>query len=229
VRQILAIAAVALALAGATAPALGHQDPSTVGFISRVTGIRPQVPGLSARIVFGDDQLEVTAPPGRTIMFTGYEGEPYIKFDPTGVYWNDRSPARYLNSDRFARLDPPPRASAKARPVWVRVAAGHTYSWHDHRIHWMSPVPPPAVRDAPDEPHHVLDWRIPARVVGGPGFAVLGRLDYDPAAVAGKGTESAFPAGLVAGLLGAAAVIGGGAFLLSRRRRRPSEPESPPR
>jgi hypothetical protein len=218
IRTLTSAAVAALALACATSPALGHQDPSTRGFISRVTRIAPTVPGLTAKVDFGDDQLEITAPPGKTVLFMGYEGEPYVKFDPTGVYWNDRSPARYLNSDRFARLAPPAKANAKARPLWVKAAAGHTYSWHDHRIHWMSPIHPPAVRNAPAEPHHVLDWQVPARVVGGQRFVVFGSLDYDPKA-AGVTTSSSSTVPLVAGLLGGAAAIGVAAFLLVRRRR----------
>lgn len=220
--RLRALIACLVALVGVAAPAAAHQDPATKGFRSTVTAIRPAVPGMSATILYNDDQLQVTVPPTMTVLFLGYEGEPYIRFDPSGAYWNDRSPARYLNSDRFARLAPPERASATAKPVWVKVTDGHTYAWHDHRIHWMSPIKPSTVRSAPDRPRHVNDWRITGRVVGGPRFAVLGRLDYDPVLAGATATDaSAFPTALVAGLAAGAVLLGGAAFLIARRRRSP--------
>ncbi len=43
----------------------------------------------------------------------------------------------------------------------------------------MSPILPPNVRRAEDEPHHVFDWKVPLRVEGEP-VAIAGSLDYEP-------------------------------------------------
>ena len=37
------------------------------------------------------------------VQILGYEGEPYIRLDSTGVFENVNSPAHYINLDRFAR------------------------------------------------------------------------------------------------------------------------------
>ena len=95
-------------------------------------------------------------------------------------------------------------------PRWERVARGNAYDWHDHRIHWMSTIDPPKVREAKDEPHHVFDWTVPGGVDGQP-LAIRGSLDYQPA------PKSSFNPLLVAppvALLLAAAVI----WWLRRRR-----------
>ena len=43
----------------------------------------------------------------------------------------------------------------------------------------MSTIDPPKVRAAPDEPHHVYDWKVPG-TVGGEPLTIAGRLDYAP-------------------------------------------------
>jgi hypothetical protein len=43
----------------------------------------------------------------------------------------------------------------------------------------MSPIPPPKVKAAPDQAHHVFDWKIAAQADGEP-FAIAGSLDYGP-------------------------------------------------
>ena len=116
---------------------------------------------------------------GRRIVVEGYEGEPYLLFTRDAVYRNERSPATYLNDDRYGQVDVPKTANAKAAPVWKPVAAGVEYAWHDHRIHWMSTVPPPVVRNAKDVPHHIFDWTIPGTVDGKP-MTIAGSLDYSP-------------------------------------------------
>jgi hypothetical protein len=149
------------------------------GFVSTVSGIRPNVVGVSALVLDGDDRLLLRNLSGRVIMIRGYEGEPYLRLTPTGVFANIRSPATYLNRDRLPRRSPPKHANPAARPQWRRVSTGVTYQWHDHRIHWMRSELPPAVAAAPDRTHHVFDWRVPGTVNGRP-FAVTGFLGYAP-------------------------------------------------
>jgi hypothetical protein len=43
----------------------------------------------------------------------------------------------------------PPRADAGAAPDWRRISDRPHHTWHDHRVHWMSPAPPPFVEAGP--------------------------------------------------------------------------------
>src|SRR5919109_5120521 len=87
---------------------------------------------------------------GKPILVPGYDGEPYLRFTTDAVYRNERSPATYLNEERYGEIELPARANAEAKPERKKVADSGYYEWHDHRIHWMSPVPPPQVRAAED-------------------------------------------------------------------------------
>ncbi len=191
--------------------AAGHGDGAARGFTSTVTAIAPAVSGLDAQVLQGDDQLRVRNDSGREVVIEGYDGEPYLRFEADGgVYRNAASPATYLNQERFGGVDVPESASAKAPPRWERVSRGRSYDWHDHRIHWMSPIDPPKVRQAPDRAHHVFDWTVPGSVAGEQ-LAIRGTLDYEPP------PASSFNPVLIAPV--AALALAGGIFWWARRRR----------
>jgi len=194
-------------------PALPHESLS--GFTSTVTGVSPKVAGVSILVLEGDDEVQLTNTSGKDVVVLGYQREPYLRFAADGlVYMNRRSPAAFLNQDRFAETKVPKSASPSAPPRWSQVGTEGSYRWHDHRIHWMSPIPPPVVATAEDEPHHVFDWRVPASV-GGTAFAIEGSLDYAPT---DEGLSSTEIVGIgIAGAVLVAAAAGG--IVLVRRRR----------
>jgi hypothetical protein len=176
-----------------------------------VTAIAPKLEGLSVQVLQGDDQLHVRNDTGRELVIEGYEGEPYLRFDAGGgVYRNANSPATYLNEVRYGDVPVPASASKTATPRWERVSRGTSYDWHDHRIHWMSTIDPPRVRQARDQPHHVFDWDVPGNAGGQP-LAIRGSLDYKPP------PNSSFNSILIAPL--AALALAGGVFWWARRRR----------
>jgi hypothetical protein len=172
-----AVLAVALLVA---APAGGHGRTGTArGYVSTVAAVEPNVLGLGAFVVGGDDRLLLRNLSGKEIVILGYDGEPYLRFTPRGVFENVRSPATFLNRTRFAERPPPASADPTAAPEWRRVAGGVTYQWHDHRIHWMRRTPPRAVAAAPRRRQAIRAWRVPGTVEGRR-FAVTGFLGYDP-------------------------------------------------
>ena len=58
---------------------------------------------------------------------------------PNGtVEVNQRSPATYLNEDRFGTTPVPASANAEAQPVWKVQDKTDRLRWHDHRMHFMS-------------------------------------------------------------------------------------------
>lgn len=136
--------------------------------------------GITAEVVGGDAFLRVRAEPGHEVTILGYGDEPWLRIDGAGtVERNRRSPATYLNEDRFAEVEPPPDADPSAAPVWEAVGTGGEWTWHEHRIHWMSADPPPAVLAGDDEKVTVFTWFVPV-VVDGQEDAVWGALAWEP-------------------------------------------------
>ena len=169
----------AVALATFVPPAAAHGGGGSA-YRSKVTGIMPAESGLTAEVVQGDDRLSLTNKTGKVVVVMGYEGEPYLRFPAAGgVEVNTRSPAATLNINRYGRVRLPPNADAKAEPRWLRIRDGSTYTWHDHRIHWMSTIDPPVVRAGRGSRHHIFDWSVPL-LVGAQKESVRGTLDYVP-------------------------------------------------
>lgn len=205
--RVLLAAVVAALVVCSTAAA--HGGGGALGFRSKVTGIKPAASGLSITVLDYDDRLELRNETGKPLVILGYEGEPYLAFRDGRVYRNDRSPATYLNDDRYGQVQLPAKADAKAAPRWIEVSPREDFDWHDHRIHWMSTTLPPTIQAAKDKPHHVFDWTVPARLDGKP-LAIAGSLDYQP-----PPTKIPRPLIAILGLL----VVGGGATVWLRRRR----------
>ncbi len=175
---VLLLIAVSLVVLGA-APALA--DPATpTNYRSEVVGV--ESPGVDhVEIVGGDAFVRLSAIAGMTLVVLGYEGEDYIRFLPNGqVSVNQRSPATYLNDDRYANVELPGAADARAEPRWETVSVDGTYSWHDHRTHWMSPALPAAVLESGvDATVPIFDWVLPLKVDGEPG-SIVGTLTWIP-------------------------------------------------
>ena len=172
------LAAAALLAYPAAAWAHGEGGRAT-GFTSTVERVAPARPGLELRVLDGDDRLFLRNETGREVIVLGYDGEPYLRFLDGAVYRNVRSPAVYLNADRYAQGQVPESADPEASPVWLRIKLGNAYEWHDHRIQWMSTIAPDEIRADPDSPRHVFDWEVPITVDGRPA-TIAGSLDYAP-------------------------------------------------
>jgi hypothetical protein len=176
-----ALAAGALGALAVAASAAGHDGPGPVmpGFKATIKGLSPGMRGVTVRVLGGEDRLWLRNTSGKELTVLGYEGEPYLRITPEGVFRNRRSPATYLNAERWARVVVPPEAHAGARPLWKRIAKSRAWAWHDHRIHWMNTAPPREVIEDRASPHHIFDWAVPTRV-GAQRVAILGSLDYEP-------------------------------------------------
>jgi hypothetical protein len=209
VRKAFAVAALLACLVAPGAEA--HFGTGKLGYRSTVRAVKPRVPGIQLKVLYGDDQVWLDNRSGETIVIDGYGGEPYLRFAPQGVFVNVNSPAGYLNQDRYGKTVPPKSASVKAPPDWQKLAGGQVWAWHDHRIHYMIPAFPPQIKAAPRKPHHVFDWKVPATANGKP-FLITGSLDYRPP----PEQSQSFPVALVivlAALIGAGMV---GLFFLRR-------------
>lgn len=196
--RVAAVLAAAVALvvgpAGAASAHGGGGEADATNYLSTITGlVRPSssgdpaesgdtggIEGLTWRVRAGDSLLEVENGTGRELTVPGYQEEPYLRISGSGVYENRRSPAVYLNQDRYAAVDVPPQVDPDADPQWVKIADGSRYAWHDHRIHYMAGVPPPVVTADPGSEHVVFEaWEVPF-ALGDEEYAVAGQLRWIP-------------------------------------------------
>jgi len=167
--KVAALVVVAVVLLASPASAHGGGSDAT-NF--RVDVLEPGYPGLSWRTYGGDALIELTNRTGSELTLSGYEDEPYLQFRPgVGVFENTRSPATYLNQDRYAGTIPPATADPGTPAQWRQVASGDRYAWHDHRVHWMSPARP-AMVDACSGNNGVPDHIPRRRLVPGAGYEV---------------------------------------------------------
>jgi hypothetical protein len=208
-RRPVFAAALSVLVAGLTATsAAGHAG--SPNYESLVRTIKPSIPGLSVEVLNGDDRLELVNASKKTVTVYGYNKEPYLRLGPDGaVSVNLRSPAYYLNQDRFIAMKVPDVANAKAAPQWKVVDRGGRYQFHDHRMHWMAQTVPPQVKDR-SKRTKIFDWAVPLRVEQTAG-AIDGQLFW-------RGSAGGPPAGAFIAL--AALVLLGGASVVIVRRRR---------
>jgi hypothetical protein len=195
-------------VAGAPDPAAAHtiSGPRPTNYLTTLISISPHIPGVSVRVVDLGNKLELTNRTTADVVVLGYDGEPYLRVGPRGVYENLRSAATYLNRTRAGTTPVPDIAKtsdASTPPRWHRVSGGRTAIWHDHRIHWMGTSPPPAVRHDPGAFHTVKSRWIVALHYDGLAVHVVGRLDWVP----GPSGWPWLPVVLGAGVVAFAAVI----------------------
>jgi hypothetical protein len=206
-RLVVALSAL---LALAAAPT-AHAHQGNPNYRSVVDQVAPKLPGVRLQVLSLDDRLELQNTSGKTVIVKGYQGEPYARILGDGtVQVNHNSPAFYLNNDRTSTGKVPASAKAGATPEWQVVDRAGRFQWHDHRIHWMSPIAPKQVTDKTKRTK-VFDWKVPLQV-GTTNASVDGTLFW--AGTGGGGT----PVGAYAGLA-LIALLGLGAVVVVRRRR----------
>ena len=217
IKRACAGAFAALLCAGAVAaPVSAHQG--NPNFRSIAHGITPPVRGIEVQVLNNDDRFELDNRSGKTIVIEGYDSEPYARLLPDGtVEVNKRSPANYLNNDRYAQAAVPAFAKASAKPQWVVESKTRRFQWHDHRMHWMAKSLPPQVKDK-HKKTKIFDYKIPLKVDGKPA-ALTGTLWW----VGPQG--GGFPVG--AGIALAVIVAGLLALVIVTRRRRGAVADRP--
>ncbi len=204
--RVAALAAMLLAMVAA--PAGAHAG--NPNYRSILHGLTPNVPGLQVQVLDYDGELQMTNRTGHTIEVLGYQGEPYARLLPDGtVQVNERSPALYLNEDRYGTTPVPSSANASAPPIWRTQDRTGRFEWHDHRIHWMSTSLPPRVTNTKQRTR-IFDFSVPLRD-GTQRASLTGTLFW-------VGSPSSFPIAAVIAL-GALVLLAIVVVVLVRRRR----------
>ncbi len=161
--------------------------------------------GIEFEVLDYDARLRIENGSGKEVIVMGYDGEPYAKLAADGgVFLNTRSPAYFLNQDRYATTPVGPAADPKAPPAWEKRGDDGTLTWFDQRIHSLADQPPAGIEDTA-EPQAMRDYRVPLEI------------DNQPAKLSGtlywSGDRSNFPMEIVAGLLVITAMCAGLGFL----------------
>jgi hypothetical protein len=187
---------------------------SNYNYRSNITSVTPVAKGLSVQVLEFADRLLLTNHTGKTVTIYGYQGEPYARVLANGTAeQNVRSPATYLNTSFYGNVTVPPSASPSATAKWEVVDRTGQFEWHDHRIHWMSPLTPPEVKNK-SKLTLIFDWQVPIEVGIRKG-AISGELYWTP-------ESSKASVGVI--VLGVAIALAGLLFVLFVRRRRARTP-----
>lgn len=182
-------------------------------YVSRVTKLKPAVPGLGVRILGGDERLELTWTGSPPLTVLGTQGEPMIRMGTGGVEVNLLSPSLYLTGDRYGDVAVPANVNPTAPPRWRRLDSPGAFSWFEHRIHWLESERPPIVGDG-TKAATVFHWRVPL-LLGDRSVEVVGSLDWvpDPAAIRAMRSDVSSPLLSALILLGALALGAGVGFV----------------
>ncbi|HXK13907.1 MAG TPA: hypothetical protein VNH45_05170 [Gaiellaceae bacterium] len=121
---VLLLAGITLA---APASAAAHGRSQTIALDYRLVLDRAtrSLHGVSVAILDGDRSVRVSTH-GVTVVVRGDLGEPMLRIGPSGVWVNRASVTAVANRLTSLSHD------------WKRVASGHSYAWHEHRL-----APPP--------------------------------------------------------------------------------------
>lgn len=195
-RAVVTTLLVVFALPAATSWA---DEPGPTDFRTTVVAIEPATPELHPSIIGGDSFLRLRVDRGTEVEVLGYRGEPYIRFLADGTVEENRASASYFVSQSRLGDDLPADFVDDAPPQWHVVATDGDYSWHDHRMHWMSATDPPGKRPG----DVVLQQRIELLV------------DGDPVALVVESVWMPAPSSVPSWLGGAAGLAA--AFVLTRR------------
>jgi hypothetical protein len=161
-------ATAALAAFPASAAAHGPIAPIASAYLARITTVPA---GIQAQVIDADQRMWLQVAPDRQVVVLDTVGAPFVRFDASGVAVNHNSSMFYAN-EIPAQL-PPPGVTRSTPPHWVRVSGGHTYSWHDGRLHALA-----TVALAPGA-SYAGRWTIPMRV-DGRAAAIAGGLWHRP-------------------------------------------------
>jgi hypothetical protein len=161
-----------LVLPGTAFAHVGEKAPVATNFDARISGVQPSTSAVRAKVIDGDRQLWLEASPDATVFIPGAQGEPLLRFDSAGVFVNLHSLTAQTDRIRVAGLRP--NLDPHAPPRWRQLSSGHSYLWHDHRLHALEPL-----ARGHRTPAVLGHWSVPL-LIDGRQHALQGALVYQP-------------------------------------------------
>jgi hypothetical protein len=227
-RRLLFVVALALFAFVPIAYATVSQTPDITNthYSSVLKRVQPVVGGVKWAVIDRNDEIELINHSRESVTVFGYsrssanvayDGGPYARILPDGaVQVNENSQAYYLNDSFFADYaNLPASATASGYPLdWVTLAKTSEFLWHDHRIHFTSPLTPARVTDV----HRrtlIFAWYVPIQVGSTRGY-LYGKLYWNAE------KSFSFPIGAIIAFI--VVVMGGAALMIVVRRRRGPTP-----
>lgn len=153
-RRLVVASVVVVAVLGPAAPAGAHTVTGVqpTNYRSEITAITPDTPELTVDLVDLGNRIRLSYHGTEDLVVVGYDGEPYLRLGPRGVFENRRSPAVALNRPNASSTTMvPPAAVEPSAPEWHRVSDGSAATWRDRRLAGKESNPPPWQR-GPDRP-----------------------------------------------------------------------------
>lgn len=184
-RLVVALAIPLLAVPTLLAqPASAHTltGVQPTNYRSELVSILPALPGVTVQVLDLGRRIRLTNRGRVDVVVMGYQGEPYLRVGPDGVFENVHSPAVYVNrpSPPYATTSTtlPRAADASAKPQWHRISRNTAATWRDRRTRWEGPSPD-SVRNAPHTRQVVSPWLISV-TRGNEQGAITGRILWVP-------------------------------------------------
>jgi hypothetical protein len=164
-------------------PASAHTiaGVQATNYRSEIVSVTPPSTTVELRLLDLGRRVELVNRGRDDVVVFGYDGEPYLRVGPQGVFENRHSPTLYKNRATVNGTAPdiPKSASASAPPQWHRTSGGDTVRWRDQRTRWEG-ADAPAVQRDPGHRHVVVQaWTIQLRA-GAQTISVTGRITYEP-------------------------------------------------
>lgn len=181
IRRFLSALFVVASLLIMSAPgASAHSASNTPAsnYVSRVLSVAPANEQFRARIIEAGNRLEVRWLSGPELRIPDYDGFPYLRVGPEGVFENLQSAATYINADRRSAT-PIPDIKPEGPPEWRKLSGSSVARFHYHPIHYMGSVPPVQVERAKNREHKIQDWTLDV-AQGDRSFVVRGDLRWIP-------------------------------------------------
>lgn len=185
-RRVL-IAALSLPLLLA-APAHAHEaDPRIVTVVDEIAPALPE--GVVVQAEAGiSAQLVAQNPTATVLEVLGTGDRPFLRISRAGVLADVASPDFFTTSNPNGAA---PESATTAAPRWVRISAGDSWGWYDHRLH-------PEALPAPADSRRVArlaDFTVPLRL-GETATSVRGHVEFRPLLGAFSVTARPGPAGV---------------------------------
>jgi len=168
----LRLVAVAAALGALALPSIAeaHSSSPVIAVDYEARPARSVIAdGVTVRVLDGNRKLELTVRAPHRVVVVGYGREAFLRFDPAGVWVNERSLTAVAN--KLTEPGATPALDGAAPPRWQSLTSSHTYAWHDHRL---ALVPGSMATIG-----RVGTWAVPVLVDGRP-LRVEGGLWHDP-------------------------------------------------
>lgn len=145
---LVLVAAIAFVMPeSAHAHGIGGLEPSET--TTKVVSVTPQSNDFTIEAIENGERVRLTRTADKTIYVLGVDGELYIQISTQGAFVNKKSATRLINQstttnksvNQQTREYKATSADPNEPPAWEKVSDSNTYSWHDHRTHYMGTVP----------------------------------------------------------------------------------------